>query len=219
MIARRSPIASPLCSSGNSTLPSTVHQGSRAKSWNTKVNGFKLPTGAAPRSSAAPPLGCNNPPRTCSSVLLPQPEGPTIATTSPPPTVNVTLSSTSSAPKRWLIWSAIRSIWCSFPKSVVRCFETVIARSEATKQSIFPLCRTMDCFAALAMTDTLVRLHELFRNNRVGIESLVDKASALQPFDLVVDIFDVELALPIDIGAIADHLLDRQIGIFGDDLQ
>jgi hypothetical protein len=29
---------------------------------------------------------------------------------------------------------------------------TVIARSEATKQSIYPLCRDMDCFAALAMT-------------------------------------------------------------------
>jgi hypothetical protein len=28
----------------------------------------------------------------------------------------------------------------------------VIARSEATKQSIFPFCCAMDCFAALAMT-------------------------------------------------------------------
>ena len=28
---------------------------------------------------------------------------------------------------------------------------SVIARSEATKQSIYPLCRDMDCFAALAM--------------------------------------------------------------------
>jgi hypothetical protein len=28
----------------------------------------------------------------------------------------------------------------------------VIARSEATKQSIHPLCRAMDCFASLAMT-------------------------------------------------------------------
>jgi hypothetical protein len=28
----------------------------------------------------------------------------------------------------------------------------VIARSEATKQSMFPLCRAMDCFASLAMT-------------------------------------------------------------------
>ena len=31
-------------------------------------------------------------------------------------------------------------------------FNSVIARSEATKQSIYRLCRTMDCFAALAMT-------------------------------------------------------------------
>src|ERR1700738_4508361 len=28
----------------------------------------------------------------------------------------------------------------------------VIARSEATRQSIYPLCRSMDCFASLAMT-------------------------------------------------------------------
>src|SRR6202008_551195 len=66
--------------------------------------------GAAPRSSAPPAQGCNSPPRIDSSVLLPQPEGPTIATTSPAPTVNDTSSSTSSAPKRWLIWSAIKSI-------------------------------------------------------------------------------------------------------------
>jgi hypothetical protein len=32
------------------------------------------------------------------------------------------------------------------------CFHAVIARSEATKQSILPLRRTMDCFASLAMT-------------------------------------------------------------------
>ena len=30
--------------------------------------------------------------------------------------------------------------------------EAVIARSEATKQSILPLCRALDCFASLAMT-------------------------------------------------------------------
>jgi len=31
-------------------------------------------------------------------------------------------------------------------------FDTVIARSEATKQSILSLCGIMDCFASLAMT-------------------------------------------------------------------
>src|SRR5215207_1128694 len=34
----------------------------------------------------------------------------------------------------------------------------VIARSEATKQSILSFCREMDCFASLAMTDTSRRL-------------------------------------------------------------
>src|SRR5260370_42150152 len=66
--------------------------------------------GGGPRNSEATALGWNSPPRIESSVLLPQPEGPTIATTSPDRTVNDTSSSTSSAPKRWVIWSAIRSI-------------------------------------------------------------------------------------------------------------
>jgi len=32
-------------------------------------------------------------------------------------------------------------------------YQHVIARSEVTKQSILSLCREMDCFASLAMTD------------------------------------------------------------------
>ena len=108
--ARRSAGASPTCSNGKSTFASTVHQGSSAKSWNTKVSGLRLPAGGAPRSSAAPEAGRSRPPRIDNSVLLPQPDGPTIATTSPAATSNETSSSTSSAPKRWLIWSAIRSI-------------------------------------------------------------------------------------------------------------
>src|SRR5262245_58528273 len=111
MTARRSLGERPVCSSGNSTFSSTVHHGSSAKSWNTKVSGLRLSAGGAPRSSAAPLLGRSSPPRIESSVLLPQPEGPTIATTSPARTVKETSSSTSSAPKRWLIWSAIRSIY------------------------------------------------------------------------------------------------------------
>src|SRR5689334_25297690 len=97
-------------------LASTVAHGSSAKSWNTKVSGLRLPGGGAPRHCALPALGCSSPPRIDSSVLLPHPEGPTIATTSPGPTVNDTSSSTSSAPKRWLMRSAIRSIDYSVSK-------------------------------------------------------------------------------------------------------
>src|SRR6202049_607824 len=126
MIVRRSPMGRPVCSSGNSTFSSTVHQGNSAKSWKTNVSGLRLPGGGAPRHSALPPLGCKSPPRIDSSVLLPQPDGPTIATTSPARTVNDTSSSTASAPKRWLIWSDIRSMKVSL----------VIAMSEATEQSM-----------------------------------------------------------------------------------
>src|SRR5207253_2029076 len=70
----------------------------------------------------------------------------------------------------------------------------------------------MDCFASLAMTGcrsiTSIRLHIFFRDDGVDAKSLVDKTLLLQPFDLVADVFHVELAVGIDIGAIADHLLD-----------
>src|SRR6266700_3785978 len=64
-----------------------------------------------------------------------------------------------------------------------------------------------------------IHLHIFLRDDRVRRKSLVDKTLLLQPRDLVVDVPDVEFAVRVDISAIADHLLDRQIGVFGDDLQ
>src|ERR1700687_4142337 len=69
------------------------------------------------------------------------------------------------------------------------------------------------------MTVASIRLHIVFGNDRVGREPLVHKTLFLQPVDLVADIFDVELAVGVDIGAIADHLLDRQGGVFRGYLQ
>src|ERR1700681_1658584 len=37
-------------------------------------------------------------------------------------------------------------------RGIAKLYLSVIARSEATKQSSYPLCREMDCFASLAMT-------------------------------------------------------------------
>src|ERR1700704_5853290 len=126
------------------------------------------------------------------------------------------------------MWTAIRSIWCPIFRPL-----PVIARSEATKQSTDSYIQPLDCFAALAMTVWLtarkplrtapaspsIRLHIVFGNDRVGIESLVDETLFLQPRDLVADIPNIELAVGVDIGAVADHLLDRQVGVFRDDLQ
>src|SRR3981189_381955 len=126
------------------------------------------------------------------------------------------------------MWTAIRSIECPIFRPL-----PVIARSEATKQSTDSYIQPLDCFAALAMTVWLtarkplttapaspsIRLHIVFGNDRVCIESLVDETLFLQPCDLVADILDVELAVGIDVGAVADHLLDRQVGVFRDDLQ
>jgi hypothetical protein len=41
----------------------------------------------------------------------------------------------------------------------------VIARSEATKQSILSFCRAMDCFASLAMTNLEVNASDAERHS------------------------------------------------------
>src|SRR3954463_11565638 len=178
--AQRCSVESWVCSSGNSTFSSTLAQGSSAKSWNTKVSGLRLSAGGDPRSSGAPEVGSNSPPRIDSSVPLPQPEGPPIAPPAPAPTVNETSSSTARSPKRWVMWLAIRSIGCVLLS---------------------------------------IRLHEFFCDDRIRVEALVGKTLLLEPFDLIVDVLHIQLAVGIDIGAIADHLLDREVRILGDDLQ
>src|SRR3990172_1938184 len=50
-----------------------------------------------PITVTSPPLAASRPPSRCSSVLLPEPEAPTIATHSPPATVRSTPSSTGTS--------------------------------------------------------------------------------------------------------------------------
>ncbi len=49
-----------------------------------------MPESGAPNTSTVPLLGSSSPAATLSSVLLPQPVGPTTLTNSPAPTVSVT---------------------------------------------------------------------------------------------------------------------------------
>jgi hypothetical protein len=49
-------------------------------------------------------------------------------------------------------------------REIANTYLAVIARSAATKQSIFPLCRSMDCFASLAMTIWKIARRWLFEN-------------------------------------------------------
>ena len=53
------------------------------------------PTASLPSTETEPLDGTSNRPRMCSSVLLPEPEAPTMATISPRATVRLTLFSTS----------------------------------------------------------------------------------------------------------------------------
>src|SRR5690242_19943872 len=54
-----------------------------------------------PATRTTPELGGSRPPRICSSVVLPEPEAPTIATRSPAATLNATPRSTSSTTGPW----------------------------------------------------------------------------------------------------------------------
>jgi hypothetical protein len=92
---RRSAAGRPASSSPNSTLAWTVRQGKSANSWNTiAVDG--RPAGSSPSKPTLPALGVSSPTSRLSSVDLPQPDGPTTATSSSASTVKVTPASAST---------------------------------------------------------------------------------------------------------------------------
>src|SRR5664279_1309008 len=65
----------------------------------------------APWTRTSPPVGASSPPSRCKSVLLPEPEAPTIATRSPRLTARSMPSSTgtSRGPPRYVLVSALHS--------------------------------------------------------------------------------------------------------------
>jgi hypothetical protein len=60
------------------------------------------------------------------------------------------------------------------------CFSVVIARSEATKQSILSLRRKMDCFAPLAMTVKNSHAASVFSTSLIQYEVPYTIASSLK---------------------------------------
>ncbi len=70
-------------SAGTRTLRNTVSQGSSVASWKTKPISDSAAGAEAPAMVAAPAVGGVSPARILSSVLLPQPLGPTSDTNSP----------------------------------------------------------------------------------------------------------------------------------------
>src|SRR5947199_10646449 len=74
-------------------------------------------------------------------------------------------------------------------------------------------------WSAIRSMAASIRLHILVGYDRVGTKSLVDETLLLQPADLVCHVPHVELAVRIDIGAVADYLLEGKVGVFRDDLQ
>ncbi|CAM5714284.1 hypothetical protein SGRIM128S_05251 [Streptomyces griseomycini] len=82
---------SPFCFNGSSTFAPTRIHGNRLRpySWKTNAVPGGGPSTLRPASVTSPAVGASSPPTHFSSVVLPQPDGPTRQTSSPAPTVKV----------------------------------------------------------------------------------------------------------------------------------
>src|ERR1700674_1046852 len=80
---RRSRSASGSRPSPNPMLPSTVSHGKTPRSWNTKMRRGSGPVTGSPSIATAPAVGTRNPPTMFKSVDFPQPDGPSMQTSSP----------------------------------------------------------------------------------------------------------------------------------------
>ncbi len=86
---------------GSITLSSTVRQGSSTGAWNTMPTSRLGPSTGRPRSSTSPLVRRSRPARILSSVLLPQPLGPTTVTNSPSSMAKLaSVSARMSSPSR-----------------------------------------------------------------------------------------------------------------------
>jgi hypothetical protein len=83
-------------------LSSTLRQGSSTALWNTMPTSFCGPLMGLPASVSVPPLMGSRPATIFSSVLLPQPEGPTTETNSPSRMAKSSGLSDSTGPS--LLW-------------------------------------------------------------------------------------------------------------------
>ena len=81
-------------------LPKTVRQGSRLAFWKTMPTWRWGPWTERPASHTCPRVGGSKPASTRSRVLLPQPEGPRMATNAPSSTANDRSSSTGRSGAR-----------------------------------------------------------------------------------------------------------------------
>ena len=86
-ISRRTFFSTPRSSMARATLSSTVRQGSRESAWEIYPTEGETPCTGLPSMRACPPVGTTCPANTFRAVDLPQPEGPTRATSSPRSTV------------------------------------------------------------------------------------------------------------------------------------
>jgi hypothetical protein len=85
---RAAAIGRPCTSAGSSTFSITVRQGSRIGFWNTMPMSVRGAATTVPPTAILPALAGSRPAISLSSVLLPQPLGPTMVTNSRSPTAS-----------------------------------------------------------------------------------------------------------------------------------
>src|SRR5829696_1457683 len=118
--SRASPLLTPASSATRATFSSTVSAESKLKSWKMKPNWRKRTVGrrfseralsTSSPSRISPSVGFSSAPSIESNVLLPEPEGPMISTTSPVATLRETsrtaVTSVSPEPKRLVTFSTL----------------------------------------------------------------------------------------------------------------
>src|SRR5436190_1984574 len=155
---------------------STVYQGSSVLSWNT--NAMSLGRGRStglPATVTAPAIGCSIPPMMLSSVLLPQPEGPSRQTNSP-----LRMSTETSS-------SACTLCAASRPVKTIDTWSTAMVGTAAAPAAA----SRMDMIAASvrwrsAVTSELHR-HELVVVDRLRLRDEVQDSQVLQRFPDDVD--------------------------------
>src|SRR4051812_5091972 len=82
MRSRRASLGTPLLRRPSAMLSNTVFQGKSANCWNTTARSGPGPVMRRPPTATDPWLGNSNPAASRRQVVLPQPDGPTIATNS-----------------------------------------------------------------------------------------------------------------------------------------
>ena len=159
----------PLISKGKLMLASRLRQGRRLASWNTMpISGFGPVTGM-PSSSTSPAVRPCSPDIDQSSVVLPQPDGPTIETISPSMMSSEQRSMASRSPDRvlyTLVAPFTRSLGCVECPAVIvpRAALPTVERPRLGQAPLYAVCN----YPTFRVKRTVIRLSPFSRTAHVS---------------------------------------------------